>query len=95
MRIALAPGRALLVLERANIILYAEVAAFATSLIAATVLIPLYGVLGAAFSILAGSLPFTVVTVSVYLAVMRDGGGRLLSFGPAATSPAPVGGISE
>ena len=95
-KLALAPGRALLVLERANIILRAEAAGFATSLAAATMLIPLYGVLGAAFSLLAGSLAITVVTVGVYLAVMRDGGGEgLLRMGPPTATPAPAGGHSE
>ena len=94
-RLALAPGRALVVLERADILLYAEVAAFATSLIAATVLIPLYGILGAAFSLLAGSLPFTAVTVGACLAVMRDGEGWRFSFGRATKSPAPAGGVSK
>jgi O-antigen/teichoic acid export membrane protein len=95
-RLALAPGRALVVLERADIMLYAEVAAFGTSLIAATVLIPLYGVLGAALALLAGSLPFTAVTIGAYLAVMRDGeGGPWFSFGRATQSPAPAGGVSK
>jgi O-antigen/teichoic acid export membrane protein len=95
-RLALAPGRALVVLERADIMLYAEVAALGTSLIAATVLIPLYGVLGAALSLLAGSLPFTALTVGAYFVVMRDGEGQpRFSFGRTTQSAAPAGGISE
>ena len=70
--LALAPGQTLLVLERANIILWAEVARSLTSLVASTVLIPRYGVLGAAFSLLAGNVPFTAWIVSAYLAVISD-----------------------
>ena len=93
---ALAPGQNLLLLERANIIVWAEVAGVATSLVAAMVLIPRYGVLGAAFSLLAGNVPFTAWTVSAYLAVMRDDeGGSQLSIGRASASPAPAGGVSE
>jgi O-antigen/teichoic acid export membrane protein len=93
---ALAPGQTLLLLERANIILWAEVAGFTTSLVAATVLIPRYGVLGAAFSLLAGNVPFTTWIVSAYLAAMSDNkGGSQLSIGRARPSPAAAGGVSE
>jgi O-antigen/teichoic acid export membrane protein len=94
--LALAPGQTLLLLERANIILWGEIAGFATSLVAATVLIPRYGVLGAAFSLLAGNVPFTAWIVSAYLAVMsEDEAGSQLSIGRASASPAPAGGVSE
>jgi O-antigen/teichoic acid export membrane protein len=95
-RVALAPGRALLLLQRANVILWAEVAGFATALIAASVLIPKYGVLGAAFSLLLGNVPYTALTVSAYFSAMRDGeGGSQRSIGRATASSAPAGGLAK
>jgi O-antigen/teichoic acid export membrane protein len=94
-RIALAPGQALLLLERANIILLAEISAFATSLAAASVLIPRYGILGAAFSLLAGNLPYTTITVGAYFVVMGGQGQQRISVGQAASVPAPAGGVAE
>jgi O-antigen/teichoic acid export membrane protein len=94
-RIALAPGQALILLERANIILWAEIMGFATSLVAAAVLFPKYGVLGAALSLLAGNLPYTVITVGAYLTLIRGEGKHRLSIGNATSCPAAVGGVSE
>jgi O-antigen/teichoic acid export membrane protein len=91
-KMSLAPGRALLVLERANIILWAESAGFAITLLAAVALIPLYGILGAALSLLFGSLATTAVTVGIYLAVIRE---PTMAIGSAAIATAPIGGFAE
>jgi O-antigen/teichoic acid export membrane protein len=95
-RIALAPGRALLLLERANVILCAEIAGLVTSLIVAFVLIPRFGVMGAALSLLAGNVPFTLLTVWAYLVAMRDANPRSsLPISHAAVATATAGGASE
>jgi len=69
---ALAPGRALFLVDHARIVLRAEIAALGISLAAAAMLAPSYGVLGAAFSVVAGNLLFAGWTLGACLAVMRD-----------------------
>jgi O-antigen/teichoic acid export membrane protein len=95
-KLALAPSRALLVLERPVSNLFAEGAGLLTALIAATLLIPLYGILGAAIAQLTGSLALALVNVSAYLAAIRDGSQkRFFTFDPVTPSPAPIGGATE
>ena len=66
------PGRALMLVNRVNIFLWAEVAGLAISLVAAIILTPRYGVLGAAWSLVAGNVLLIAWTVGAYFAVMRD-----------------------
>jgi O-antigen/teichoic acid export membrane protein len=90
--LALGPSQGLVLLKRANIIFWAEVARFATSLVAAAVLIPRYGPLGAAFSLLIGIVPFSAWIVGAYFAVSRDDeGGNQVSISRASASSAPAG----
>jgi O-antigen/teichoic acid export membrane protein len=91
-RLQVAPGRALILVERAKTVLWAEMAGLATTLAAATLLIPRYAILGAALSVLVGNVSMTAWTVSAYFAVMRDGkGNREVSIGPSV-SPSMSGG---
>jgi O-antigen/teichoic acid export membrane protein len=95
-KLALAPGRALLVLERATVNLRGDTGGLVATLGAAVLLIPLYGILGAAFAQLAGSVALAVITVRGYRAAMDDGGGKpLLAFSTATPVPAPAGGPLE
>jgi O-antigen/teichoic acid export membrane protein len=94
-KLALAPSRALLVIERANINLYAEGTGLIASLIAATVLIPFYGVLGAAVAQLIGSLALATITVGAYQALMRDDVIDAFPLGSATPSMASAGGVSK
>jgi O-antigen/teichoic acid export membrane protein len=71
-RLSIAPGRALLVVEQSNLIMFAEFAALAVSLIAAPLLLPFYGVLGAPLTMLAGSVAMSSMMLGYYLAAMRD-----------------------
>ncbi len=94
--LSLASSRALMVLDRARINLYAESFGLTVSLIAAVLLIPLYGILGAAIANLAGSLALTVATVGAYIAAVRDGeGAGYFAIGAARTSPVPIGSVTE
>ena len=71
-KLSLAPGRALMLVDRVNVFLWAEIAGLAISLVAAIILTPRYGVLGAAWSLVAGNVLLTAWTVGAYFAVMRD-----------------------
>jgi O-antigen/teichoic acid export membrane protein len=94
--VALASSRALMVLDRAKVNLFAEGVGFTAALIAAVVLIPLYGILGAACAQLVGGVTLMVVTVGAYLASVRDEDGiDLFSFGRTTPAPAPNGGGSD
>jgi len=94
--LSLASSRALMVLNLARVNLYAESFGLAISLIAAVLLIPIYGILGAAFANLAGSLALTAATVGSYLAAVRDDEGiTFLAIGSATSSPAPIGSVTE
>jgi len=95
-KVALAPGRALFLVDHANIVLWAEVTALAISLVAATILTPPFGVLGAALSLVAGNLLFVTWTGGAFFAVMRDDkeaeSPLLLRSSGSATA---AGGVSE
>jgi O-antigen/teichoic acid export membrane protein len=93
-KLALAPGRALLLVERANIFLWAEVKGFAITVVAATMLTPHYGVLGAAFSLVAGSLFMTAWILSAYFTAMRDDKGVVPLLIGRSPTPA-AGGVSK
>ena len=69
---SLAPGRGLMVLDKARLISAADVSGFVTSLIAGWLLIPTYGVLGAAFAMLLGSAVISLLTISSYFMVMKQ-----------------------
>jgi O-antigen/teichoic acid export membrane protein len=71
--IGLAPGAALWLLQRANIILLAIIAGFVTSLAVVPLLLPHYGSLGAALALLSGSLVYSAVIVGYYITLMREG----------------------
>ncbi len=93
---ALAPSRALILLDRVNINLLAEGASFVATLLVAPLLIPLYGCLGAALAMLAGSVVESAVTVGYYLAEMSDCKAEsFMAMGPAMPSAAPLGGVLE
>jgi O-antigen/teichoic acid export membrane protein len=95
-RLALAPSRALLVLDLASANLCAEATGLVAAVVAAALLIPLYGIVGAAFAQLAGSLALAVVTIGAYANAMREGREEgLRAIGSATASPAPIGGCSE
>lgn len=94
--VALASSRALMVLDRAKVNLIAEGVGLSVALVAAIVLIPLYGILGAACAQLAGGVTLTLVTVGAYVVAVRDGAEtNLYSFGQATPTPAPIGSASE
>jgi len=94
-RLGFAPGRALLLVDRADIALWGDVVAFIISLVAAILLTPRYGVLGAAFSLVAGSMFYVAWTVGAYFVVMRDDKGiEPLSIGRSSAS-ASAGSVSE
>jgi O-antigen/teichoic acid export membrane protein len=95
-KLALAPGRALMLVDRVNVFLWAEIAGLAISLVAAIALAPRYGVLGAALSLVAGNVLLTAWTVSAYFAVMRDDkeAGPILISTSSAT-PAAARSIAE
>jgi O-antigen/teichoic acid export membrane protein len=93
--VALASSRALMVLDLASVNLCAEGCGFLVSLVAAIVLIPLYGILGAALAQLAGSFSLMLATVGAYLFSVRDINGiKLFAYGSAAPQ-APIVGVSE
>jgi O-antigen/teichoic acid export membrane protein len=95
-RLALAPGRALLVLERASMILWSEVAAMVSMLAVAPLLMPLYGVLGAVFSMIVGSAFMYAFVMAFYFgAVREDESDYLLPSGSVAAPAASFGGASE
>jgi O-antigen/teichoic acid export membrane protein len=92
-RLAFAPGRALLLVDRADIALWGDVVALLTSLFAAVLLTPRYGVLGAAFSLVAGSTFVVAWTVGAYFLVMRGDNGiepLLIGRRPASASAGSV-----
>lgn len=91
-KMSLAPGRGLLALERTNILLRAEVAGFVVSLLAAMLLVPAYGILGAAVSLVLGSVAITTVTVGIYLAVIRE---PSMPLGPAAVITTSMEGFTK
>jgi O-antigen/teichoic acid export membrane protein len=93
--LSLASSRALMVLDRARVNLYAESFGLTVSLVAAVLLIPLYGILGAAIANLAGSLALTVATVGAYVAAVRDEGAGYFAIGAARTSPVSIGSVTE
>jgi O-antigen/teichoic acid export membrane protein len=95
-KISLAPARALMLVNRANIFLWAQVAGFAISLIAAIILTPRYGVLGAALSLVAGNLLLVAWIIGAYSAVMRDyRGSEPLLLLRSSVSATVAGGVSE
>ncbi len=94
--VALASSRALMVLDLASVNLCAEGFGLLVSLLAAILLIPHQGILGAAFAQLAGSVALTVATVGAYLAAVRNRDGvNSFSIRRVSSSPAPVGGSSD
>ena len=94
-KLAFAPGRALLLVDRADIALWGDVATFLISLVAAIVFTPRYGVLGAAFSLVAGSMFLVAWTVGAYFVVMCDDKEiEPLSMGRSSAS-ASAGSVSE
>jgi O-antigen/teichoic acid export membrane protein len=94
--LSLASSRALMVLNLARVNLYAESFGLTVSLIAAVLLIPLYGILGAAIANLAGCLALTVATVGAYHVAVRDGGGvGLFAIASARSSPPSIGSVTE
>ena len=95
-KVALAPSRALLLLQRVNINAFAEGASFAVSLLLLPLLLPQYATLGAALALLTGSLVYSVVIIWSYLAVMNEGERTPRFSIRRTTSPtAPVGGGLE
>jgi O-antigen/teichoic acid export membrane protein len=95
-KLALTPGRGLLVLERANMMLWAEVAALISPLVVAPVLIPIYGVVGAVCAQLAGSIAMCSVTIGCYFVAMReDVHDPLFSITQVAASAVAIGGAAE
>ena len=95
-RISLAPGRALLVVNRVSIFLWAEVTGFVISLVAATILTPRYGVLGGALALVAGNLLLVAWIVGAYFVVMRnDKGGEPLLLLRSSASATATGGVSK
>jgi hypothetical protein len=59
-------------------------------------LIPLYGILGAACANLAGSVSLTLATVGSYLAAVRsDKSAGLFAIGQAVTLPVSIGSVTE
>jgi O-antigen/teichoic acid export membrane protein len=95
-KLSLAPGRALLVLDRATANLRAEAAGLVTTFVAAILLIPVFGLLGAAFSQLAGSVALAFITLRAYRTAMHEGDGEpFLAFGGATAVSAPAGGAFE
>jgi O-antigen/teichoic acid export membrane protein len=92
---SLATGRAMLVLERPDINLMADVAGFATSLIIAPLLLPLYGILGGACALLAGSIAMSGVNIAAYLIASRHSESEPYAVAPATSSAVTVGGVSE
>jgi O-antigen/teichoic acid export membrane protein len=94
--VALASSRALMVLDLASVNLCAEGCGFLVSLLAAVVLIPHYGILGAALAQVAGSSSLMLSTVGAYLFSVRDTARfKLFSYGSATPSSAPIVGVSE
>jgi O-antigen/teichoic acid export membrane protein len=93
-RVGVILAQGLLLLQRANILLLAEVVSFLTTLVAAALLIPPYGVFGASLSLLVGNVPFVAVIVSVYMLAMRDEESRR-PIGAVSATPAPAGGAPE
>jgi O-antigen/teichoic acid export membrane protein len=95
-RLALAPGRALLVLEQASMILWGEVAAMISMLAVAPLLMPVYGVLGAVFAMIIGSTFMYAFVMAFYFAAMRDDESEpLLPLGNVAAAAPSFGGASE
>jgi O-antigen/teichoic acid export membrane protein len=95
-KLSLATGRALLVLERADINLIADLAGFATALIAAPLLLPMYGILGGACALLAGSLAMSGVNIAAYVLTSRNDKPEVeYSIGPVTGNAVTVGGVSE
>jgi O-antigen/teichoic acid export membrane protein len=95
-KLAIGPSRALMVVERANANLYAEAAGFLTSLAAAIVLIPVYGVLGAAIAQFVGGVALTSITFGAYRTAMLDDEiGAFLSIGRINPTPATAGRAAE
>lgn len=94
--VALASSRALMVLDLASVNLCAEGFGLLVALVAAILLIPHHGILGAAIAQLAGSVALTVATVGAYFASVRDSDGiQLFSIQSATSSPAPIGGTMD
>jgi O-antigen/teichoic acid export membrane protein len=94
-RLAFAPGRALVLVDRADIALWGDVAAFLTSFFAAVLLTSHYGLLGAAFSLVAGTTFLLAWTVGAYFVIMRgDKGIEPLLIGRCSAS-ASAGSVSE
>jgi O-antigen/teichoic acid export membrane protein len=95
-KLALTPGRGLLVLERANMMLWAEMAALISPLVVAPGLIPRYGMVGAVSAQLAGSIAMCSVTIGCYLVAMReDVHDPLFSIAQIAASTVTIGGAAE
>jgi O-antigen/teichoic acid export membrane protein len=94
-KLALAPSRALLVLERANFVVCAEAAGLVTSLAAASLLVPLSGIFGAACSLLAGGIALSAVTITCYLIVLGEREERRFPLGTLTASAATIGGVPE
>ena len=89
-------GDVLLYTRAPDFLLQLALLVAAVSLVAAVLLIPIYGILGAAIANLAGSLALTVATVGAYVAAVRDGeGAGFLAIGAARTSPASIGSVTE
>jgi O-antigen/teichoic acid export membrane protein len=94
-KLSIPAGRALLVLDRSSINMAAEAAGLLTSLAAAPLLIPRYGILGAACSLLAGSAAMSGVNIATYVAASRKER-REISYPMGQTvSPLTMGGASE
>lgn len=94
-KLSLATGRALLVLERADINLIADVAGLVTSLAVAPLLLPTYGILGGACALLAGSTAMTAVNVAAYVIASRKGQEPDYRIGAVAASAVTIGGVLE
>jgi O-antigen/teichoic acid export membrane protein len=90
-KLALGPGRAVLLLERPNILLLAEGSGLAASLAAAPLLIPTFGSIGAAVALLIGSVVTSAITIGGYFVAMRAGGDEeYVSIGAPVPAVAPV-----
>ena len=94
--LGLATSRALMVLNRASLNLYAEGVGLSTSFIAAMILIPRFGIEGAALAHLSGSIALAVATAIAYLSAIRDGESEsVFAIGRTAAALTPAGGTSE
>lgn len=95
-RFSLASRWALMLLERANIILLADGVGVAVSLLLAPLLLPRYGSLGAAVALLVSSVASSALVVGFYCVEMRDGRGeRFLPMVPAASTATSAGSVAE